>query len=366
MQELMKKMNPIPVKTWRWLGVNEVNLEETIPTIMPYHKSVLKTKIPDGVVVTEDHKTRQDYAALAGKIAAGVSEPMEQFVALNENSGHLVTIAKDAKVTEPIVFHYEFDPENPTVIDQQVVVAEEDSEATIILCYTGESAAFHSGLTKVYAKKGAKIHIIKVQLLNDQSLQFDGTGSVVEAGARVDFTLVELGSKCSVTNHKTSLNGKEAEGKVYSIYFGDQSRKIDINYVMTFLGKQVNGEIISRGALLDESQKIFRGTLDFVTGSRGAVGKEEEYTVLLSPKVRNRSIPLMLCSEADVEGQHAASTGQMDEEQLFYLMSRGISEIEAKKLIIEASFQPIIDKIPVAAIQEAIGEFIRRRLAHVG
>lgn len=73
----------------------------------------------------------------------------------------------------------------------------------------------------------------------------------------------------------------------------------------------------------------------------------------------------MLCGEDAVEGQHAVSTGKMDENKLFYLMSRGLSDVEAKKLIIEADFQPILEKIPVIELRDAISTYLRRRLHHV-
>lgn len=119
-----------------------------------------------------------------------------------------------------------------------------------------------------------------------------------------------------------------------------------------------------RGALLGKSEKIFRGTLDFLEGSKGSVGREDEEVVLLSPNVRNRSVPIMLSHEDDVDGHHAVSVGKMDEDKLFYLMSRGLDLAEAQRLVVEASFNPVLDRIPDAELKAEIDTYLQRRLSN--
>lgn len=116
---------------------------------------------------------------------------------------------------------------------------------------------------------------------------------------------------------------------------------------------------------MDHGTKVFRGNLDFKRGARHSKGVEEEYVVLLDPTVKSHSIPALLCDEDDVQGEHAASAGQINENQLFYLMSRGLNERESKKLIVEASFRPILDKLPLEDLRETINKEIDRRLMYV-
>ncbi|MNV83713.1 FeS cluster assembly protein SufD [compost metagenome] len=125
---------------------------------------------------------------------------------------------------------------------------------------------------------------------------------------------------------------------------------------------RTKSDIETRGVLKDTSKKIFRGTLDFKKGATRSNGAEGEHVILLSPSVKSDSIPLLLCGEDDVTGAHAASVGKIDENKLFYLMSRGFNEKEAKKLIIEGSFSDIIDEIPLIELREEILDNIQRRL----
>ena len=146
--------------------------------------------------------------------------------------------------------------------------------------------------------------------------------------------------------------------------FGDGESVIDLNYIIRQGGRRTDANMQVRGALLGKSEKIFRGTLDFLEGAKGSVGRENEEVVLLSPDVRNRSVPIMLSHEDDVDGHHAVSVGKMDEDKLFYLMSRGLDLAEAQRLVVEASFNPVLDRIPDDALKEEIDTYLQRRLSN--
>ena len=161
---------------------------------------------------------------------------------------------------------------------------------------------------------------------------------------------------------KITLAGDEARADVWGLYFGDEERKIDLNYIIRQEGRRTDANMQVRGALLDRSVKTFRGTLDFIQGARGSVGKEDEEVMILSPHARNRSVPLMLSHEGDVDGHHAVSIGRMDEDKLFYLMSRGLDERAAQQLIVEASFEPVLARIESEELRAEIGSYLERRL----
>lgn len=360
-------VNAIPVRTWNWLGVNETTLPVAFPAVTTYHKQPLVLTGETSVTITSLQDSREQLQKLGELPKAGVSDDISRLVAEQANSGYLIETAAGQKCQTPVILHYHLDAADPVLIDRQVILARENSEITVVIRYTSEAgaAACHSGLTQVVAQAGAVVHLVKVQLLADDACQLDAVGVISGDNGQADCTLVELGARQTVTNCQTQLAGVQSAGSIQSIYFGDKDRSIDMNHILTHQARQSAGEIKSRGALLDQSRKIFRGTLDFLKGARGAKGKEEEYAVLLSPDVRNRSVPLMLCGEESVEGQHAASAGKVDENKLFYLMSRGLSENEAKKLIIEASFEPILARIPVEQLKEEISAYVKGRLAHV-
>ena len=363
---MRQELNLLPVKTWSWLGVNAASLKGALPAAVPYRRQPLPEAV-DGLAVTAIELAGERLATLPDAMDAGVSRQMRQWIISRHNSGCLLEVAAGQTIKRPVLLSYHLNRENPVLLDDVVIIAGENSELTLVVDYAGTegSDGFHSGLCRIHAARGATVNVIKAQRLPDDIVHLDGVGADIAEGASVNVTLAELGAGRSLTSCKLRLLGEDSFAGIRSLYLGDKSRELDINYLITHAGKASRSRIEARGALLDASSKIFRGTLDFIKGAAGAKGSEEEYTVLLSPAVRNRSTPLLLCGEADVEGQHAASTGKLDENKLFYLMSRGLSETDAKKLIIEASLRPVLDQIPVLSLQETITTYIRRRLADV-
>jgi Fe-S cluster assembly scaffold protein SufB len=198
--------------------------------------------------------------------------------------------------------------------------------------------------------------------MNDNSHHFDSNAAYVGQCAEVNWVEVNIGGKESITNILNNLEETESKSNLSSIYFGDGDRVIDLNYLMNHAGRRTISNIETKGALKDRAKKVFRGTIDFKLGASRSKGSEEEYALLLDKEVKASSVPLLLCSEDNVEGQHAASAGQIDNEKLFYIMSRGFSEKEAKKLIVEASFAPIVDKVPCEDLRDVIRDEIQRRL----
>ena len=116
------------------------------------------------------------------------------------------------------------------------------------------------------------------------------------------------------------------------------------------------------GVLKDRAKKVFKGNIDFKKGCHKSKGSQMEEVLLLNSEVKTDSVPILLCGEEDVDGAHAASIGKIDEDELFYLMSRGFDYSEAQKLIIEARFNPIFDKIPEENLRRLLSEELNRRI----
>ena len=187
----------------------------------------------------------------------------------------------------------------------------------------------------------------------------------VEANAQVELTVVDLSENDSASEIVIDLDGDDSKVDIAAAYFGSASNKLDLNYIVHQRGKRTEANMFVSGALSGDCDKIFRGTLDFVKGSKGSVGREREDVIVLSDTVRNRSVPLMLSGEDEVDGHHAVSVGRIDEDKLFYLMSRGLDRVEAEKLIVEAMFNPILDRLEDTNLRDEIYEAIQRRLGGV-
>ena len=221
-----------------------------------------------------------------------------------------------------------------------------------------------NGTQEIYVDvaEGAELALTYIQFAPTDVPVASRIHANVARGGLFSCTLIEVGAVHTASELRVTLAGDEARADVWGLYFGDEARKIDLNYIIRQEGLHTDANMQVRGALLDRSVKTFRGTLDFIQGARGSVGKEDEEVMILSPHARNRSVPLMLSHEGDVDGHHAVSIGRMDEDKLFYLMSRGLDERAAQQLIVEASFEPVLARIESDELRTEIGSYLERRL----
>lgn len=185
----------------------------------------------------------------------------------------------------------------------------------------------------------------------------------VGEGARVEFISADIGGGDYSADVEIDLRGDDSIADLEAVYFGDGKRKLDFNYVIRQRGKRTQATMNVRGALTDHCDKIFRGTLDFQRGAKGSTGRELEEVTILSPGTRNRSVPLMLAAEDEVDGHHAVSVGRLDDEKIFYLMSRGLNKSQAERLIVEAAFNPVVEKIPDENLRSKLLDNLQRRLS---
>ncbi len=344
---------------WKRIGLKDFEF----PKIHDYKKDYIKIegKFPKEVKINRISESENKYFDIE---FSGVGDKFTSFAKKYYNAGIQLRLPRNTKIVEPVKLEFHMDENNPTLVDKNLIIAEEGSEVNIIMDYYSNEKieTLHNGLTVIYAKENATVNIIKIQRLGDSSQSFDSNIAYVEGNGKVNWISVELGSYISGSNYRTYLDGEASGSNLSSIYLGDGIRKMDLEYTMIHKGPRSISNIETKGVLKDNSKKVFRGNLDFKRGSRHSKGVEEEYVILLDPTVKSDSIPALLCDEDDVEGEHAASAGQIDENKLFYLMSRGLDERESKKLVVEASFRPIIDRIPYKYLQEIIFDEIERRL----
>lgn len=179
--------------------------------------------------------------------------------------------------------------------------------------------------------------------------------------------LVKCGQNARFEWYRIILGGTEVFDQCTAELKGDGSsfqaeigyrlkgqESLDMNVEALHIGRKTKSMIHASGVMSGESSKILRGTIDLRKGCKGAVGNELEEVLLLDPSVKNRSVPVILCSEEDVVGNHGATIGRLDEQLSYYLQTRGLSAKEAEKMMARARVKTVIGKIPDEAIRERI------------
>lgn len=255
---------------------------------------------------------------------------------------------------------------NEAVVDRELLVESQNLDIKIeaghqekmLVEYRKESY----GIVNISIGENASLKLTQLQLMPEERNHANEVNIVLEKKAKLQLVAVETGAKSFASKVNIILKGDKSQADVSLLYFGDGDRSLDLNYLLEFQGRKTVGNLEVYGGLMGASQKIFRGTLDFKQGSKQAKGYEKENVVVLSSGVRNRSVPIMLSGEDDVVGNHAVSSGKINEDKLHYLMSRGLSPAEARKLVLEAAFNPVLELIDDEALRQEIDSYIKERL----
>ena len=253
--------------------------------------------------------------------------------------------------------------ELPEVKDQvsEIVAKEGEKVETLFDINSTDNVSRHTKI-KITAEKNSEVNIYYVsRCSNEENALTDITADIKE-GAVVNLIQVESGAKNSVTNYVANLLEKSASTNVESVYFSNNDNNLDVFYHINHIGEETKSNIIVNGALKDKARKTFKGTIDFKKGSVRSVGSEEEFATLLDDTVRAIAIPVLLCQEDDVEGVHAASAGKIDQDKLFYIMSRGLDYDQAKKMLVETRLVPTIQKLPDEELAKEVWSQIESRI----
>ena len=201
--------------------------------------------------------------------------------------------------------------------------------------------------------KNATLRLVQIRRGGDGAVVNDVRVRCAE-NARFEYYRVILGGKETYDNVSVALEG---DGSSYVCEVGYRlsgEEKLDANYEAIHTGKKTNCEMNVAGVLSDRAFKLLRGTIDLRRGCKGAVGNEAEDVLLMDKTVRNQTIPVILCAEEDVVGNHGATIGRLDENLIYYLESRGMEREAIYEMMARARVDAVIRKIPDAATVAAL------------
>lgn len=337
-------INALPAPTWNRLHMNEVKVsleEKTLP-------GTIQIENPDGVCLEESSEAKMRYAAVPTGMGADIDK------ALADAESILVFTAEN-KVAEPVRVNFTFDEAH---VGRFVgIEAKENAGITVIMDFASEKKADAQDAivqTKILADKNALVRLVQIHRAGEEETVYNDTGSVCAEDARVEIIHIVLGRGNSLIGMRTELQGDRSSLKTDIGYRVQGSDRLDVNYIANHYGKHTTCDIDALGVLRDEAFKVFRGTIDFKRGSKASVGNEKEDVLLMDEDVINQTIPLILCAEEDVEGNHGATIGQLDEEAMFYLQSRGMSEESILKLMEKGRLTSVIHRIDDAVTRERL------------
>ena len=365
MEKTAMKVGHIPSLTWNRLEANEGTAPAGLAASLDVETRF--EKLPEGVTHRrmsgkeaakwlEKHAPEEKAEAIvAGKVpiyhpqrfGTGLGAEYDAFLEKSGTVYEMLEVAPDTRCEEPVVWNVDFYDGNEASQGQLIRVGE-NSHLTLLLraAFGSKGKGTAAFSTKIILEKGASLFLVKAQILGEGYTFLDDTGAALAEGASMKMVQIELGGGRVYIGTQPELIGDRSSFEAHAGYLGNDRKAIDVNYNAIQRGRRTDVKMSFDGVLKDRSEKAFRGTIDFRKGSKGSKGDEQENVLLLSDDVVNKTLPIILCEEEDVEGRHGASIGQLDDDILFYMASRGIDRKEAEQIMVRARLGAVVREIP--------------------
>jgi len=219
-----------------------------------------------------------------------------------------------------------------------------------------------SGAVEAHVAEGAQLNYVQLQGWAGSAYNLSCQVARVERDGVFNGVGVFLGGRLSRNEIEVELRGTGATSRLQSVVFGDGHQHFDQQTLQDHVGRNTASDLLMKAALKDESRSVFMGLIRILGEARGSNAFQTARTLLLSAKAKADAIPSLEILANDVKCKHAAAVGQVDESQLFYLMSRGLTREQAQRMIVLGFFEPVIAGVPLESVRERLWARIEAKL----
>jgi Fe-S cluster assembly protein SufD len=314
-------------------------------------------KVPEGVTfapLPEDHERLS--------MLVGWSEKFAAHNAAMWKHGLLVVIPKGVVLEKPLYVRIAVTGQT---FWRLVVVAEEGARASLIEEYASpadDTSAYSNAVTELFVEPSAKLEYVSLQNLSTETWHFASHHARVERDGELDWVAGGFGSKKGKTRIQNDLNGRGATSRVTGAYFADGEQHLDYDTFQEHIAPDCESDFAFKGALRDHATAVWRGMIRVEPNAQKTNAYQECRNLMLSPTTHAVPIPGLEIMANDVRCTHGATVGRVDREDLFYLMSRGLSRSEAERLIVRGFFQDVLDRIELEPVREAVTAALEARI----
>ena len=322
-----------------------------------------------GIVFTDLHTALAEHEELVKEKLFGlVPAGYDKFAALSAaafSGGSFLYVPRGVDVEMPVQSYHWLDV-GGSIMPRTLVVVEEGASVTYIDEYAsanGEEPAFSNGAVELYAGQGASLRYVSLQNWERNVLHFNTIRSSTEKDATIRSLVVSLGSQLSRTNVEAGLVATGSDSEMLGLYFADSSQVLDHHTLQDHISPNAHSDLLYKGALRDESLTVFSGLIRVEPGAQKTDAYQTNRNIILgTDEAFAVSLPNLEIMADDVKCSHGSTTGQVDETDLFYLMSRGIPRREAEKLVVFGFFGEVTSRIPLRGLKEKLDRVIEGKI----
>lgn len=306
------------------------------------HESILKRIFSDKAIKPSDDK----YAALNSALFAGA---------------WLLYVPKNVRLTDPLRLRFYLNSKKPH-FDQTWIFVEPNSEATLLTeSYGADIPSLASDVVEAYVKDSSTVSYSNIQDFSQQTTVLTNSKAICERDALIRWTLGYFGGKVHRSRSESIFLRDGAGAEDVEVVLGNNSQKFDLVSDLSHVGQHTRGRILSNNVLMDKSDSVFKGMIRIGKQAKNSSAYLAGHAILLSPDARSDAIPGLEILTNDVKATHSASVSQIDEEQIFYMMSRGLSEDESKKFIVLGFLEPAISRINSEELRDTMRDLVEAK-----
>ena len=326
--------------------------------------------INKGVIFTDLHTAERQYPDKLANIIGQVVKPDEgRFAAMAaafEQYGVFIYVPSGVQVDIPLHSVIWGPGEGLAYFSHIMVWLEPDSSLT----YVHEAASpnnakdqtLHSGLVEIHISDRARLQFVELQSWGENVWNFSHERARVGRDAHLEWIFGALGSNLTKNFSEIDLVGEGAEGRMSGFYFTDGKQHLDHDTQQNHLAPHTTSDLLFKGALKDSSRSVWQGMIYVAPGAQKTDGYQANRNLVLSQQARADSIPGLEILADDVRCTHGATVGKIDQDSVFYLLSRGIPYSEAEHLIVEGFFDPIMQRIPFDGVRKRFQQAIVNKM----
>ncbi|UXR78808.1 MULTISPECIES: Fe-S cluster assembly protein SufD [unclassified Staphylococcus] len=352
-----------------------INVDNTENLIIQHNNSLAFTKVNEkaqqnGVIIEHISDALKNHSDLVEKyyMKDAVTVDEHRLTALHTalmNGGVFVYVPKNVVVADPIQYVVLHDDENASFFNHVLIVTEESAEVTYVENYlsttSGEGNQINI-ISEVIAAPNAKVSYGSVDFLDKGFTGYIIRRGITAEDATINWSLGLMNEGDQIIDNTTNLIGDRSTSDLKSVVVGRGDQTINLTSKIVQYGKETDGYILKHGVMKENASSIFNGIGHIKHGGKGSAANQSSRVLMLSENARGDANPILLIDEDDVEAGHAASVGRVDPEQLYYLMSRGISQEEAERLVIHGFLDPVVRELPIEDVQRQLREVIELKV----
>ncbi len=323
-----------------------------------------------GVVFTDLETARREQPQILEKVMGKIVRPEEgKFAAVAAafaQNGVLLYVPRGVTVAQPL-HSLIWGPGNGLAhLSHLLVYLEEGASVTYVheaaSPVDSEGEVLHSGIVEIYVGPAATLRFVELQSWGENVWNFSHERVQVDRDGTLDWIFGAIGSKLTKNFSDLELIGRGATGRMSGFYFTDHKQHLDHDTSQNHNAPNTTSDLLFKGALLGASRSVWQGMIYVAPGAQKTDGYQANRNLVLSDKARADSIPGLEILADDVRCTHGATVGKIDEDEVFYLMSRGLERSDSERLIVEGFFDPIMQRIPFEGVRERFQEAIHKKM----